>query len=138
MEEQVSDLVEHEPVERVGSDVAFGAAVLLAASADRVVVAAVVIAMPGAVATSHLVAVGAHPTGPATDQPAQQPFARFSAARTPLAVVYRDLAGGLEDLVGNDARNLDEDPLVTGTRHLPVASGCALVGHGFSTVERPM
>jgi hypothetical protein len=63
-----ADVVEHEGVERVGADVAFGAAVLLAAGAQGVVVAAVVVAVPSAVAAAHLVAVGAHPTGAAFDE----------------------------------------------------------------------
>ena len=64
MQQRVADLVEHERVEGVGADVAFGAAPVLAAGADRVVVAAVVVAVPGAVAAAHLVAVGADPQVP--------------------------------------------------------------------------
>src|SRR6478735_1417444 len=54
-----ADVVEHEGVEGVGADVAFGAAVLFAAGAQGVVVAAVVVTVPGAVTPAHLVAVGA-------------------------------------------------------------------------------
>jgi hypothetical protein len=49
-----ADVVEHEGVECVGADVAFGTAAGFAAGADGVVVAAVVIAVPGAVAVMHL------------------------------------------------------------------------------------
>ena len=76
------DLAEDELVEGVGADVALGAAAVVAAGAHRVVVVAVVVAVPGAVAAAHLVAVGAHPAGPALDQAAQQPGARLGAART--------------------------------------------------------
>ena len=58
-----ADVVEDELVEGVGADVAFGTAAVLAAGAQRVVVVAVVVAVPGAVAAAHLVAVGAHAAG---------------------------------------------------------------------------
>ena len=48
--ECLADVVEHEGVELVGADVAFGAAALLPAGAEWVVVAAVVVAVNGAVA----------------------------------------------------------------------------------------
>ena len=66
--ERGADLVEHELVEGVGADVAFRAAAVLAAGAQRVVVAAVVVAVPGAVAAAHLVAVGADAADTAFDQ----------------------------------------------------------------------
>ena len=66
--ERGADLVEHERVEGVGADVAFRAAAVLAARADRVVVAAVVVAVSGAVAAAHFVAVGADPADTAFDQ----------------------------------------------------------------------
>jgi hypothetical protein len=68
LDERGSDLVEDVLVERVGADVAFGAAALFAAGAQRVVVAAVVVAVPGAVSAAHLVAVGADIADPALDQ----------------------------------------------------------------------
>ena len=55
-----ADLVEDEGVEGVGADVAFWAAFVGSAGLDRVVVAAVVVAVPGAVAAAHLVAVHAY------------------------------------------------------------------------------
>ena len=54
-----ADLVEHERVEGVGADVAFGAAPVVPAGFDRVVVAAVVVAVRGAVAAAPLMAVHA-------------------------------------------------------------------------------
>ena len=75
-----ADLVEHEVVEGVGADVAFGAAPVGAAGLDRVVVAAVVVAVPGAVAAAHLVAVRADLADAAFDQAAQQPLAGFGPA----------------------------------------------------------
>src|SRR5207302_8382770 len=89
-----TDLAEDEVIEGVGADVALGAAAVLAAGAYRVVVVAVVVAVPGAVAAAHLVAAGAHPARPALDQAAQQPGAGFGAARAPLGVVVADLGGG--------------------------------------------
>ena len=96
VEQRGADLVEDELVEGVGADVAFGAAPVLAAGAQRVVVVAVVVAVPGAVAAAHLVAAGAHAAGPAFDQAAEQPCAGFGAARAPFGVVGGGSAGGLE------------------------------------------
>ena len=64
-----ADLVEHEGVELVGADVALGAAVVFAAGAQGVVVAAVVVAVPGAVAAAHLVAVDPTPQLPHSTRP---------------------------------------------------------------------
>ena len=129
-----ADVVEHEGVERVGADVAFGAAVLFAAGAQRVVVAAVVVAVPGAVAAAHLVAVGADTANTAFDKAFEQPLAGFGAARAPLAVVGGDAAGGLEQLIGDDPGAVDRDPFVAVARDLPVAAGGAPVGHRFGAV----
>ncbi len=115
------DLGEHELVEGIGTDVALGAAAVLAAGPQRVVVVAVVVPVPGAVAAAHLVAAGAHAAGPAFDQAAQQPGPGLGAARVPLAVVGADLAGGLEDLLADQGRAADRDPLVAGPGHLPGA-----------------
>src|SRR4029077_20965965 len=122
-------VVEHERIERVGADVAFGAAVLFAAGADGVVVAAVVVAVPGAVAAAHLVAVGAHAAGTAFDQSFEQPGAGFGAARAPLGVVGVEAAAGLEQLVGDDPGAVDRDPFVAVAPDLPVAAGGPAVGH---------
>ena len=102
MQQRPFDLIEHELVERVGADVPFGATVFLAAGAQRVVVAAVVIAVPGAVTATHLVAVGADAADTAFDQAPQQPLSGFGSARAPLGVVDRDPSGGFEHLVGDD------------------------------------
>src|SRR4051812_49134514 len=66
-----ADLVEDEIVEGVGADVAFGAAPVVPAGFDRVVVAAVVVAVPGAVAAAPFVAVHADLAGAAFDQATQ-------------------------------------------------------------------
>src|SRR5207344_1293192 len=80
-----ADLVEHERVEGVGADVAFGAAPVVPAGFDRVVVAAVVVAVPAAVAATPLVTARADAADPALDQATQQPLPRFGPARAPLA-----------------------------------------------------
>src|SRR5260370_18923694 len=90
-----ADLVEDEGVQGVGADVAFGALPAQAACLDRVVVAAVIVAVPGAVAAAHLVAVGAHAAGSAFDQAAQHPLAPLSPAGAPAAVVPPDPACAL-------------------------------------------
>ena len=101
VEQGRADLGEHELVQGVGADVALGAAPVLAAGAQRVVVVAVVVPVPGAVAAAHLVAAGAHAAGPALDQAAQQPGAGLGAARAPLGVVGAGLARGLERLLAD-------------------------------------
>ena len=100
----------------------------------RVVVAAVVVAVPGAVAAAHLVAVGADAADTAFDEAFEQPLAGFGAARAPLGVVGGDAAGGLEQLVGDDPGAVDRDPFVAVARDLPVAAGGAPVGHRFGAV----
>ena len=129
-----ANVVEHEGVQGIGADVAFGAAAGFAAGAQGVVVAAVVVAMPGAVAAAHLVAVGADTANTAFDKAFEQPLARFGAARAPLGVVGSDAAGGLEQLVGDDAGAVDGDPFVAVARDLPVAAGGAPVGHRLGAV----
>ena len=74
-------------------------------------VAAVIVAVPGAVAAAHLVTVGADCAAAAHDQAAQQPGARLGPAGVPLAVVAADPLDGLEDVVGDDAWHRDRDPL---------------------------
>ena len=106
-----------------------------AAGADRVVVAAVVVAVPGAVAAAHLVAVGADAADPAFDQALQQPLAGFGAARAPLGCCRGDSPGGLEDLVGDDGGHRDGDPVLAGAGDLPAAAGGAPVGDRFGAVE---
>src|SRR5258705_3046 len=129
-----ADVVEHERVEGVGADVAFGAAARFAAGAQGVVVAAVVVAGPGAVGAAHLVAVGADAANTAFDESFEQPLAGFGAARAPLSVVGGDSAGGLEQLVGDDPGAVDRDPVVAVAPDLPVAAGGGPVGHRFGAV----
>ena len=135
LDERGADLVEDELVERVGADVAFGAAAVFPAGAQGVVVAAVVVAVPGAVAAAHLVAVGADTADPAFDQALEQPCAGFGAARAPLGVVVGDAAGCLELLVGDDAGAADRDPFLARARDLPGAPGGPRVGDGLGAVE---
>ncbi len=121
VEQRGADLGEDEVVEGVGADVAFGAAAVLPAGAQRVVVVAVVVAVPGAVAAAHLVAAGAHAAGPAFDQAAQQPGAGLGAARAPPGVVGADFAGGLERFLADQGRAADRDPVGAGPGDLPGA-----------------
>jgi hypothetical protein len=130
-----ADLVEDERVEGVGADVAFGAAPVRAAGFDRVVVAAVVVAVPGAVAAAHLVTVGADAAGPAFDQAAQQPLAGFGAPWAPLAVVAAGAMGGGEGGLVDDRGHRDGDPVLAGAGDLLAALAGARVGNGFGAVE---
>src|SRR6202011_6251589 len=127
--------VEHERVQRVGANVAFGTAVLFAAGAQRVVVAAVVVvAVPGAVAAAHRMAVGAHTANTAFDKAFEQPLAGYCAARAPLGVVGGDSAGGLEQLIGDDPGAVDRNPFGPVARDRPVAAGRGPAGHRFGGV----
>ena len=135
VEQGGADLAEDELVEGVGADVALGAAPVLAAGAQRVVVVAVVVAVPGAVAAAHLVAAGAHAAGPAFDQAAEQPGAGFGAARAPFGVVGAGFAGGLERLVGDDGRAGDRDPVGAGAGHLAGVVAGPAVRDGLGAVE---
>ena len=129
-----ADLVEHEGVEGVGADVAFGAAPVVPAGFDRVVVAAVVVAVPGAVAATPLVAVHADLADPAFDQATQQPLPGFGPARAPLAVVAAGAVGGLEGLLVDDGGHRDGDPVLAGAGELAAALAGARVGDGFGAV----
>jgi hypothetical protein len=133
--ERCADLGEDEVVERVGADVAFGAAAVFASGAQRVVVAAVVVAVPGAVAAAHLVAVGADAADPAFDQALEQPFAGFGAARAPLRIVVGDAGGCLELLVGDDAGAADRDPVLARAGDLAGAPDGPRIGDGLGAVE---
>jgi hypothetical protein len=132
--ERDADLVEHECVKGVGADVAFRAAAVLAAGADRVVVAAVVVAVSGAVAAAHCVAVGAHPAHAALDQAFEQPLTGFGATRAPLAVVAGDSPGGLKHFVGDDAGAGDGNPLVAVAGHLAAMAGGPVVRYCLGAV----
>jgi hypothetical protein len=66
-----SDLFEHEGVERVGTDAAFGAA--LGAHPDAGVVGAPVVAVDLPAAGNHLLAADIDPAGTAAHEPAQKP-----------------------------------------------------------------
>jgi hypothetical protein len=64
----VADLFEDVSVQGVGTDVAFPAAAVLTAGSERVVIAAVVVTMFGAIAAAHLVAADADTTSAAANQ----------------------------------------------------------------------
>src|SRR5262249_61584034 len=98
------------------------------------VVAACVVPVPAAVAAGHLVAVGAQAAHAALDESLEQPLARFGPAWAPFAVVGGDSAGGLEQLVADDARAVDGDPLLAGAGHLTAVLARAPVGHGIAAV----
>jgi hypothetical protein len=133
--ERGPDLVEDELVEDVGADVAFRAASILAAGSERVMVAAVVIAVPGAVAAAHLVAVGAYLADAALDQAAQQPVPGFGASRAPLGVVPADPSRGLEGVLVHQCGHRDGDPFLAGTGNLPCLALGLRVRHYFCAVE---
>ena len=133
--EYVAELIEHVVVEDVGADVAFRAASGFAAGADGVVVAAVVVPVPGAVSAAHLVAVDADAAAAAFDQAAQQPLAWLGAARAPLAVVVADPPGRLEYVLADQGGYLDRYPFLAGPRHLPGLVSWPGVGDGLGLVE---
>src|SRR5512133_3982959 len=101
-----------------GADVAFGAAPVVPAGFDRVVVAAVVVAVRGAVAAAPVVAVRADAADPALDQATQQPLAGFGPARAPLTVVAADPPGRLEGVLVDDGGHRDGDPVLAGAGDL--------------------
>ena len=69
-QQRVADLLEDEAVELVGADIALWATTMLATGSERVVVAAVVVAMERAIARAHLVARHAHAAVSTLDQSA--------------------------------------------------------------------
>ena len=71
VEKNLADLRPDVVVEFVGADVALGAAALWRVSAQHVMAAAVVVAVPGAVAPAHAVTVAAEVTVTTLDQPSQ-------------------------------------------------------------------
>jgi hypothetical protein len=83
-EQSLSDLVEDECVQFVGTDVTFRTAKLLAAGAEGVVVPAVVVAVEGAVASMHLAAADRGAARAAAHHAAQDPGLGAEVTRTPL------------------------------------------------------
>jgi hypothetical protein len=131
----VAELVEDERVEGFGADVAFGAASVLPAGSDRVVVAAVVVAVPGAVAATHLVTVHTYLARAALDQATQHPLPGLGPSWAPPAVVARDLVHRSERLFIHNGRDGDGDPLLAGAGYLLGASTGPVVGDRLGAVE---
>ena len=102
--------------------------------ARRVVVTAVVIAVPAAVTATHLVAVGADAAGTAFDQAPQQPLLGIGPARAPLAVVDCDPPAA-SNTSSVTMRTVDPDPVGAVTRHLTAAAGGPPIRHRFGAVE---
>ena len=69
--ENCAQLLEDEGIQRVGSDVALGAAPMLSASADRIMIGAIVIAVIGAVASAHTMTADRDATVAALEHVAQ-------------------------------------------------------------------
>ncbi len=115
-----ADVVEHERVERVGADVAFGTAAGFAAARSGRGCGS---SSSGASSRCGRASCDscAHAANTAFDKSFEQPGAGFGAARAPLGVVGGDSAGGLEQLIGDDPGAVDRDPFVPIARDLPVA-----------------
>jgi hypothetical protein len=62
-------------------------------------ISAVVVPVPGSIATPHLVTVDTDSAVAALDQPTQEPLTGLGSSRTEVAVVVADPAGGLEEIV---------------------------------------
>ena len=111
---------------------------LLPFRSKRIMIAAIVIVVEGAIAAAHLVARYAYATVVAFDESAKEPMTGSSASRAPFGVVIADALCGLEKLFGDDCGNRNRNPLVTGTADLagslcktPIRDG------GRSVVVRP-
>lgn len=123
------DLLKYVLAELVCADVALGTAAVLAASAQEIVVAAVVVAMEGAVAPAQLVTVAADVTVAALNQAAQEPCAGFGATWVPLRVVT---TGALERVAVDDRCYRDRDPLLAWTIAVSESFGGAVHGRGLA------
>ena len=131
-----ADLVEDEGVEGVGADVAFRAALVRPAGSDRVVVAAVVVAVPGAVTATHLVTVDADAAHePHLTRPRSIHWPGSARRGLHLAVVARDLVHRLERSFIHNGRNGDGDPFLARAGHLLGASAGTVVGDRLGAVE---
>lgn len=84
MQHRGADLIEDESVELIGSNVALWASLLLPSGFERIVIAAVVVVVEGAVASAHLMTRHAYATMAALNEPAQQPVIQSRAPWTPL------------------------------------------------------
>src|SRR5437588_6585880 len=67
-------------------------------------------------------AVHPDPAGAAADESAQEPLVGLGSAGTPFAVVPADMLRGVEDVVGDDRRALDRDPLGSVAANLAVVA----------------
>ncbi len=136
-----ADLFEDEGVERLGSDVAFWAALGPVEGADGVV-GAPVVAVDLAAVGHHFLAADRHAAAPAAHQSSQQPCLDVvgQVPRAPFRVVPTDSLGCLEDGLHDDRRARDRDPFLP--RPSPLsgrASPVACRGHrlGLVVVDAP-
>ena len=130
--EHRTHLFEDEGIEGVRADVPFGAAPVLAAGPQRVVIPAVVVTMAGPIAPAHPVAADPDATRAALEQVAQQPLARLDLAGAPFRVVAAHVLRGLKEIVGDELGHGDGNPLLAGPAHLarllPGAAGGRRLG----------
>ena len=99
-QETVAHLFEDKRFECISADVALRTALGFAASPQGIMITAVVVAVPGAIATTHLVTADAHSAVAALDQAPQEPLPGLGSPRIEVAVVSADPAGSLEEIVG--------------------------------------
>ncbi len=133
-QQDIADLFEDECVELVGTDVALRASAMFTAGPDRIVVAAIIIAMERAVAPAHPVAEHAHAAMSAPDQPAKQPVPMLGTPGVPARVVAADALDSLEHRFVEDCRHFDRDPLIARASHLPVPASLSALRHEFGPV----
>jgi hypothetical protein len=114
VEEGALDLFEDVGVEFVAADVAFWAAVVVAAGVEDAVVAAVVVVVVGAVSAAHLVAGAADVAVAALNEAAEEEAAGVRPAGVELEVLAVDALGALEQVPVDDGGDRDGDPLFLG------------------------
>jgi hypothetical protein len=107
--EELANLVEDECVEFIGSDTPLGAAAVLAAGTDRVVVRADVVTDPPVVG-SGLVAGKSYAAVAAADKTSEQECVGLGPPGAEGAVIPGGLLNGLKGLLGDDGRDGNLNP----------------------------
>ncbi len=135
VEEDALDFIEDEGVALVAPDVAFWAAVVVAAGVDDAVVTAVVAVVAGAVSTAHLVAAAANVAVAALNEAAEEEAAGVRAAGVELEVLTVDALRTLEQVAVDDGGDGDGDPLFLGAIPVGGLEASAAAG-GVGHVDR--
>ena len=109
-----TDFGPHEIIQGVRPKISLRAAPERAAGAQDIVTGAVIVVVPRAVTPTHPMARHAEVAHPTTDDASEQVVPRLEMARTEPAVIEMNRLRALKELVVNDGRHDQRNPLRCG------------------------